>query len=80
MNRKYDIFEKFSDGSSLWRGCVSGLENTRIHLHEMNRHSRNEFYAIDIAFGKVIRLSSDADPMPLLTAKRSASRSTQRVA
>ena len=80
MNRKYDVFEKFSDGSSLWRACVAGLENTRIHLHEMSRQSKNQFYAIDIAVGKVIRLKQDYESLGFIAVRKTEGRSSQRVA
>jgi hypothetical protein len=54
MNRKYDLFEKFPDGSSLWRVCVLGLDGTRRHLQELAKTSKNRFYAIDIWTGKVV--------------------------
>jgi hypothetical protein len=54
MNRKYDLFEKFPDGSSLWRACVLGLEGTRLHLQELANNSKNRFYAIDIWSGKIV--------------------------
>jgi hypothetical protein len=80
MNRKYDVFEKFSDGSSLWRACVSGLENTRIHLHEMSRQSKNQFYAIDIAVGKVVRLKQDYEALDFLVARKADGRRSPIVA
>src|SRR6266849_10905264 len=56
MIREYDLFEKFPDGSSLWRVSVSGLGNARLHLHELTRRSENQFYAIDITAGKTLHL------------------------
>jgi hypothetical protein len=56
MVREYDLFEKFPDGSSLWRVSVSGLGNARLHLHELTRRSENQFYAIDITAGKTLHL------------------------
>jgi len=56
MVREYDLFEKFPDGSSLWRASVSGLGNARLHLHELTRRSENQFYAIDITAGKTLHL------------------------
>ncbi len=52
MTREYDLFEKFPDGSSLWRASVSGLGNARLHLQELTRRSENQFYAIDMTAGK----------------------------
>ena len=57
MNRMYDLFEKFPDGSSLWRACVIGLEDTRQHMFDLARRSSNQFYAIDVASGKIVSLN-----------------------
>ena len=46
MNREYDIFEKFSDGSVLWRDFVRGLEPARAKLEELASSSKNEFFAM----------------------------------
>jgi len=54
MNHIYDLFEKFADGSSLWRDCVVGLQGTRRHMSDLARHSRNQFYAIHLASGKIV--------------------------
>jgi hypothetical protein len=48
MRRSYDIFEKFSDGSTLWRACVSGQYEAQRKMQELTERSENEFYAIDI--------------------------------
>ena len=54
MHRKYDLFEKFSDGSSLWRDCVVGLEGARLHMRDLARRSTNKFYAMDLVTGKIV--------------------------
>ena len=59
MHRKFDLFEKFPDGSSLWRACVLGMEGTRHHLSELSKTSQNRFYAMDIATGKIINHNLD---------------------
>lgn len=56
MNRKYDLFEKFPDGSSLWRACVIGLEDTRLHMFDLARRSSNQFYAMNVGNGKIVAL------------------------
>lgn len=56
MNHKYDLFEKFPDGSSLWRACVIGLEGTRQHMFDLARRSPNKFYAMNVANGKIVAL------------------------
>ena len=54
MRHEYDLFERFSDGSSLWRGSAKGLESARQHLIDLGRHSSNQFYAINLVSGKVV--------------------------
>jgi hypothetical protein len=48
MRHDYDIFEKFPDGSTIWRVCVSGRYETERKMRELTEQSKNEFYAIDI--------------------------------
>jgi len=48
MRRKYDIFERFLDGSSLWRACVQGQFDAQRKIQEVGEHSKNEFFAIDL--------------------------------
>ena len=56
MPHKYDLFEKFTDGSSLWRACVIGLEGARRHMSDLSLRSSNRFYAIHLVSGKIVRL------------------------
>lgn len=69
MTREFDLFERFPDGSSLWRGCVIGLENTRHHLELLARKSKNRFYAIDVSAGKIHRLEPGHETFALHAAK-----------
>ena len=73
MNHAYDLFEKFPDGSSLWRACVIGLEDTRQHLFDLARRSSNQFYAMDVASGKIVslKLQQGAFNVPPQMGKRS---------
>jgi hypothetical protein len=48
MRRDYDIFEKFHDGSTLWRACVSGRFEAHRKMQEFAEYSDNEFFLIDI--------------------------------
>ena len=48
MRRDFDIFEKFPDGSTLWRACVTGKFETQRKIQTLAEHSENKFYAIDI--------------------------------
>ena len=55
MKHEYDLFEKFADGSSLWRASVFGLKNARFQLQDFAQTSKNQFYGIDIIAGKTLR-------------------------
>ena len=57
MSTMYDLFEKFPDGSSLWRACVIGLEGARLHVSDLARRSPNSFYAMNVASGKIVPLN-----------------------
>ena len=48
MRRDYDVFEKFSDGSTLWRTCVTGRFEAQRKMQEFKEHSENEFFILDI--------------------------------
>ena len=48
IRRDYDIFEKFPDGSSLWRACVRGRFEAQRKIDELAELSENKFYMIDI--------------------------------
>jgi hypothetical protein len=67
MNYKYDLFEKFPDGSSLWRACVIGLESARVHVFELSRRSSNQFYAMHVASGKIVPLHLPQSVFPVDT-------------
>jgi hypothetical protein len=79
MEHEYDLFEKFPDGSSLWRDSVSGIELTCLRIEEMARRSGNRFYAIDLTTGEVLNFNSEPDAgelrAPSLTGTRKNSQS-----
>jgi hypothetical protein len=52
--RDFDLFEKFADGSSLWRTCASGQIDAQQKLQNLADHSENEFYSIDIETGELL--------------------------
>jgi hypothetical protein len=67
MRRDFDIFEKFPDGSTLWRACVPGRFEAQRKMQEFAEHSENEFYAIDIQaedFLSVAAKAEDDDSWP----------------
>ena len=53
MRRDYDIFEKFPDGSSVWRGWACGKHATKRKIQDLAEHSTNDFFAIDIQAGEL---------------------------
>lgn len=57
MKHEHDLFEKFPDGSSLWRASISGLKNARFQLQEFAQMSTNQFYGIDLIAGKILWFS-----------------------
>jgi hypothetical protein len=63
MRDRYDLFEKFPDGSSLWRACVVGLEGTRLHMSDLARRSPNQFYALHVKSGKLVSLDSQRETL-----------------
>lgn len=80
MTREYDLFEKFPDGSSLWRASVSGLVNARLYLHELTRKSKNQFYAIDITAGKTLRFGSEPNMIGFRTPRKTRSQCNEQIA
>jgi hypothetical protein len=78
MKREYDLFEKFPDGSSLWRASVSGFETTRLRLKELACSAENQFYAINLTTGEVVASNSEPNAhrfcAPAKTERRSKSR------
>ena len=48
MRREFDIFEKFHDGSTIWRACMRGRFEAMRKMQELAEHSDNEFLVIDI--------------------------------
>ena len=80
MYREYDLFEKFPDGSSLWRASVQGLEGTHRHMLELARKSGNQFYAIDMMSGKIVHSKSQRAGLGHLDSSRVARRSNAAAA
>jgi hypothetical protein len=42
MERDYDLFERFPDGSPMWRGRAKGLLEVRRTLSELSATTSNE--------------------------------------
>jgi len=77
MKNEYDLFEKFPNGSSLWRGAFPDFEGTCLRMRELAQTSENQFYAISLTTGDVLAFDSERDVRgllpPLKTGKRSKS-------
>jgi hypothetical protein len=58
----FDIFEKLSDGSMVWRTFVTGQYEVERKLLELTERSNNEFLAIDVQSGK---------PLPMISPRKS---------
>lgn len=46
VDRDYDIFERFPDGTVVWRDFVNGLEAARAKLDLLGGRCANEFFAM----------------------------------
>ena len=57
-----DIFEKFPDGSTIWRACVFGQIEAERKLQELREHSKNKFVAIDIQAGETLTVGVLQNP------------------
>ena len=54
MERNYDIFEKESDGSLMWREAISGHEAALQKLKDMAAQSASEFQLRHLASNTLI--------------------------
>jgi hypothetical protein len=48
MRHECDIFERFSDGSSVWRATVTGRYEAKRRIQEFSEYSNNAFFLLDI--------------------------------
>jgi hypothetical protein len=54
MERTYDVFEKFADGTMLWRATVVGHEDAIRKLRELAEAGANEFCLMHLGTQTVI--------------------------
>jgi hypothetical protein len=80
MKHEYDLFEKFTDGSSLWRDSAAGFKTTRLRLRELAGRSENQFYAIDLRTGKTHAFNSERDAHKFSTPLKTERQSKSQVA
>jgi hypothetical protein len=51
---KYDIFEQLPDGSVMWWGCITGLENVQRQLQALAIVHSHEFFAMNTMTREVV--------------------------
>jgi len=54
MRNIYEVFEKFPDGSTLWRMSVRGRFEANRKKDELAERSPNEFFIIDVQAAEVL--------------------------
>jgi hypothetical protein len=60
MEREYELFERFPDGETKWRGTAHGLEDARRKLLKFARHTTNEIFAMHLSSQQVVARVNDA--------------------
>jgi hypothetical protein len=75
MKNGYDLFEKFPNGSSLWRSSFPEFETTCLQLQELAQKSENQFYAINLTTGEVFAFNSERDADEFRTPSKTERRS-----
>jgi hypothetical protein len=68
MKHDYDIFEKFHDGSTLWRAFVSGRFEAWRRVEELKEHSENDFVILDIQKKQFLPSGARNRPEPAVRA------------
>jgi hypothetical protein len=80
LKHEFDLFEKFPNASSLWRGSFPGFETACLRLQELAQNSANQFYVTNIATGEVVAFDSEHDPRGLLAPLKNEGRSKSQAA
>ena len=80
MKNEYDLFEKFPDGSSLWRDSVPGTETTRLRLKELAQKSENQFYAINLTTREILDLDTECNAPGFRSRSKTERRSKSQAA
>jgi hypothetical protein len=62
MERDYDLFEVFPDGSVIWRQSVTGHENAIRRLRELVELTDNEFRVMHVLTNTLIASMKKAKP------------------
>ncbi len=62
MDRDYDLFEVFPDGSLIWRGSVTGHEKAIRRLQELAALTDNEFRVMHVPTNTLIASTKRSKP------------------
>jgi hypothetical protein len=62
MDRDYDLFEVFADGSVIWRESVTGHEKAIRRLRELVQVTDNEFRVMHILTNTLIASLKSSNP------------------
>jgi hypothetical protein len=62
MDREYDLFEVFPDGSLVWRDSVTGHENAIRRLRELVELTDNEFRVMHVPTNTLIASLKGSGP------------------
>jgi hypothetical protein len=63
--REYDLFERFPDGSPIWRGRASGLNDAEAKLRNLASTTTNECFALYLPTKEIVlrvNAAASADP------------------
>jgi hypothetical protein len=66
MDRGYDIFEKFPDGSAQRRANMADLENAILKTNALSKLSPNEFYILSTDTQEIVHRIEGTEPKPLI--------------
>jgi hypothetical protein len=70
MRHEYDIFERFPDGSSIWRATMLGRYEAQRKMQELAEYSENMFFTTDIQTGQHLPFNlPDRDLWPVARAR-----------
>ena len=68
MRREYDVFEKFRDGSTLWRATVLGRFEALRKMQELAELSDNEFFSLNVPLSAAQPQLMTSNPRPIVKA------------
>ena len=54
MHREYELYEQLPDGSPMWRGHATGLQNVRLKILELAGTTKNMCFAMQLGTKEVV--------------------------